>query len=99
MPVYLPVIHTLISLSCVIGFMSNLRWLSCFTGQTEGILEHVRPYLLSIIQNTREYSDFVTEDLILLKVKKEWVADRGGTKTSVAVFVTCGCLIISQVRL
>lgn len=71
MPMYLPVIHTLISLSCMIGFMSNPHCLGCCTGQTEGILDHLRPYLLLIIQRAPEYTDFVTESLILLKVKKK----------------------------
>lgn len=71
MPMYLPVILTLTSLSCVIGFVSNPHCLNCCTGQTEGILELLRPYLISAIQRAPEYTDFVTEDLIVLKVKKE----------------------------
>lgn len=72
MPMYLPVIHTLTSLSCVIAFMSNPCCLSCCSGQTEVIPEHLRTYLLTIIQRAPEYTDvFVTEDLVLLKVKKQ----------------------------
>lgn len=75
MPMYLPVIHTLTSLSCVISFMSNPCCLSCCSGQTEGILEHFRPYLLTIIQRAPEYTDFVTVDPVLVKVKKEWLTE------------------------